>query len=181
MAHHPDPASPLARILPGAPFTEWHTGVVEAPIERVWDALHHLCWSDLRVTKPLLLARGFGAGGLMDEGCLETFWRVAAVEEQPPRDTLFALVGKPWTLRGGSRPTASVAEVMAFGEPGWLKYGMEWRLTPLVGDRTFVETSTLCLPTDARAHRRFAAYWALIRVGSGLIRRDMIAALRRLA
>jgi hypothetical protein len=49
----------------------------------------------------------------------------------------------------------------------------------LPGGRTFVETATLCEATDAVARRRFAVYWKGIRVFSGLIRRDILAALDR--
>jgi hypothetical protein len=51
---------------------------------------------------------------------------------------------------------------------------MEWVLTALPGDRTLVETATICEATDARAQRRFSVYWTVIRPFSGLIRRDIM-------
>lgn len=45
----------------------------------------------------------------------------------------------------------------------------------------WIETRTLCPPTDAAARRIFSAYRLTIRIGSGVIRRDMIATIRRFA
>lgn len=42
-------------------------------------------------------------------------------------------------------------------------------------------TETRGYSTDSRARRRFAVYWALIRPASGLVRRDMLATVRRRA
>ena len=40
-------------------------------------------------------------------------------------------------------------------------------------------TETRVESTDARARRLFALYWLVIRLGSGLIRRDLLRAVRR--
>lgn len=181
----------LADALTGAAFGEWHSGVIAADVDRVWDALHRVRWLDLRFTRPLLLARGLGLGGGIGRGCLETFAPLGVLVENRdvgetgpqhgPVETAVLLIGKPWFLVPRSVHVADADAFRAFAEPGWLKYGMEWRLWPLPDGRTFIETSTLCEPTDGRAHRNFAAYWLLIRAGSGAIRREMIAAVGRLA
>jgi len=75
----------------------------------------------------------------------------------------------------------SLEQLRAFDDGGWLKYGMEWVLSPVAGERTLVETVTLCEATDPAARRRFGAYWGLIRPFSGLVRRDILAALARRA
>lgn len=65
-----------------------------------------------------------------------------------------------------------------FDEPGYAKTAV--RLEALVeGDRTRIETETLVIGTDRAANRKFAPYWALIRLPSGLIRRDWLAAIDR--
>ena len=74
---------------------------------------------------------------------------------------------------------ASLDDLRDFDEPGWLKFGMEWTLSPLAGGRTLVETVTLCEATDERSRRRFSAYWALIRPFSGLIRRELLGVVAR--
>ncbi|MFX0537881.1 hypothetical protein ACQBAT_03875 [Ornithinimicrobium sp. Y1847] len=171
--------SELVALLPGAEFGEFHHGVIDAGPEEVWRALHLVRWSDLRLSKPLLLARGFGAGPGMDRGVLATFEPLGVTVGQPPTRTFVAMVGRPWSPVPGSRTVSTPEEVADFAEPGWLRYGMEWHLVPLPGDRTLVETWTVCAPTDATARRRFRAYWTVVRPGSGLIRREIIGAVRR--
>jgi hypothetical protein len=43
-------------------------------------------------------------------------------------------------------------------------------------DGTELVTETRVISTDAATARRFAAYWLMVRIGSGLIRRDLLRA-----
>lgn len=172
-------AGRLGRVLDRAEFGEWHHGVIDAPAERVWVTLRRLRWADLRMGKALLIARGLGTR--LDQPWWATFAALGPSFEDEPTEMGFALVGRPWSMRPRSHTLGDTDAVHAFSQPGWLKYGMTWRLSSLPDGRTLVETVTLCQPTDASARRRFRAYWFLIRPGSGLIRRDMIAALARLS
>lgn len=176
-----EPSSPLSRTLSNAAFREYHCGVIDSPIDDAWAALHALRWADLTATKPLLLARGFGTTGLMDSGCLELFVRHGASEQSPPHRSTVVMVGKPWSPRPAWMPIDSLIECREFTAPGWLKYGMDWRLTELGDDRTLVETTTLCEATDRSARVKFSLYWGLIRGFSGLVRRDMLGSIGRLA
>lgn len=173
--------SPLAEVLPGSQFGEAHSGIVDAGSDRVWEALHALHWTDLRLGWPLMAVRGLGAPAARDT-VFETFTRRAgaAYVEEPPTVAWLAMIGKPWKPVPESVEVATIEEMRAYAEPGWLKYGMEWLLHDLGDGRTLVETRTLCEATDSGARRAFRAYWTLIRPFSGVIRLDMIAALRRL-
>lgn len=172
----------LATVMPGHQFGEHHSGIVEAPPTVVWEALQRMRWTDLRVTRPLMALRGLG-GKVLRDRVIETFTdRAGAVlAEEAPRALLLVMVGKPWSLVPQRIQMDSFDEVKDFSRPGWLKYGMEWALHPLAEDRTLVETRTLCEATDQSARRRFGSYWVGIRWASGLVRLDMISALRRLS
>jgi hypothetical protein len=50
---------------------------------------------------------------------------------------------------------------------------MEFRLEPIPG-ATLLSTETRVLATDPRTRRAFAAYWFLIRAGSGAVRREVL-------
>ena len=178
--------STLAEALPRSRFREQHTLVVDAPAEKVWVALSTVQWSDLRLTAPLMLVRGLGrtrgAFGrrLLDQG------PVRLLHADPPRYAAAAAIGRPWQLRPERGPEAgSLADILAFDEPGWLKYGMDFTMTAARTERargataTQITTTTLCEPTDEAARRRFAPYWRAIRPFSGLIRRDMLSAIAR--
>lgn len=171
----------LADALPGAEFVEFHSLVIDAASERVWQALQDVTWADLRVTTPLLVARGLGslAGRrrrLFDDG------PVRLVHTQPGQYVAGGRIARPWQLVPALGPEVSTLDELAAQQEGsWLKYGMDFHLHPLCGNRTRLETTTLCEPTDEHARRRFSAYWVVIRPFSGLVRRDMLHAVARRA
>lgn len=168
---------PLGRALGAGSVRSAHLGVVAAPVESVWEALVTLRWTDLPVGSVLMRLRGLGRVA-DDVTCLELFAPYAAMLQEAPRTCVVAMIGKPWSPVPRTRPVGSFDDFVAFNEPGWLRYGMEWCLTPTVDSRTLVETRTLCQPTSRSAAVLFRAYWTLIRAGSALIRREMIAGIR---
>lgn len=86
---------------------------------------------------------------------------------------------QPWKVHGGHTPPAlDAAELRAFAAPGWVKVGYDFVLRA-DGARTLLSTETRVEATDARTGVLFGAYWTLIRLGSGLIRRDMLRAVAR--
>jgi len=169
----------LGNALPHAQFGEHHARVVDADPDRVWSALHEVRWGDLRLTRPLMAVRlGWrrtaGAPRMVDAG------PGAPIHRDPPRTMSSGLVGQPWHAVPRMGPAmASLDDLRDFDEPGWLKFGMEWTLSPLAGGRTLVETVTLCAATDEHSRRRFSAYWTLIRPFSGLIRRELLGVVAR--
>lgn len=173
----------LADALPHAEFAESHSLVIASPPDRVWDALHSTRWSDLRLTKVLMLVRGLGFSGrhhddrtLMEGGPVEL---LITVED---RYAAGGRVAKPWKPVPEVGPdVATLDELAAYAGAGWLKYGMDFTLHPLPGGRTRLETTTLCEPTDDVARRRFTPYWRFIRPFSGLVRRDLLRAVARRA
>lgn len=171
----------LTRSISEPEFDEHHCRVIEAPAERVWQGLQQLRWVDLGVAQVLMMVRGLGGSGRLSAPCLELFTPVCVRTDEPPLSCSMAMIGRPWSPFPRSRHPHSFDEVAAFTEPGWLKYGMDFTLTPLDGGRTLIETRTLCQPTDAHARRAFGRYWRLIGPFSGLIRMRMLTAIDRLA
>lgn len=167
--------TPLASSLPGAQFAEYHSRILNAAPDAVWGTFHTLSWRDLRVTKPLMAIRLPSAIGGVRRRLVEPPSPAAPIFEDEARYSTSGMIGRPWKPRPELGPVVENLEQLAgFDQPGWLKYGMEWVLTPLSGGRTLVETATICEATDVHARRRFGAYWFVIRVFSGLIRRDIL-------
>lgn len=173
--------SPLGAVLPNHQFSEYHYGLIDAPAETVWAAVHALQWRDLRLGRPLMMLRSLGTL-ISDESVIDFFVKHcgATSSANRPLTLVVAMIGKPWSPVLPKMAAHSLGFVHDFDEPGWLKYGMEWLLEPLSDGRTLIETRTLCEATDAAARRAFKAYWTLIRPGSSLLRYEMIAAIRRL-
>lgn len=173
--------SPLVSALPGAQFTEHHVRVIATGQERVWRALHEVTWDDLTVSGMLLRLRFASRSPFSGKRLVEPPGPGVPIEEEAPRWLTSGMIGRPWNPRPTPGPRVrSLAELSAFDEPGWLKYGMQWQLTALPGGRTRVTTTTVCEATDRSAYRRFRRYWTAIRLFSGLVRLDMLHALDRL-
>ncbi|AKT51690.1 hypothetical protein [Arsenicicoccus sp. oral taxon 190] len=171
--------SPLASAIPRSAFTEHHDTVVAAPPTRVWDALMTTRWADLALARPLFAIRSLGRLELANTLVTDPRGPGRPIHVDPPHYYSSGMVGRPWEPRADAqRPIESLDQLREFAEPGWLRYGMDFRLTPLPGSRTHLETTTRCDPTDEVARRRFRAYWAVIRPFSGLLRRDLLRAIR---
>jgi hypothetical protein len=184
----------LDDVLPVYRHRERHATQVAAAPEAVWSALHAVSAGDLRLTRVLttiralparLARRGMPGGGLpadrtFVDAFLERGYRELRVD--PPSTLVAGAAGQPWRLRGGER-TADVVDrdgFRAFARPGFVLIATSFELEAL-GDGTRLCTETRVQPTDAAAARAFRPYWWAIRAGSGLIRRDMLHAVRRRA
>jgi hypothetical protein len=177
----------LDECLPGWEFRELHRRLVAAPPERVWDTLVTLRGSDVRLTRALMAIRALPArlaGGryrLMDaredrsllDGFLANGFLVLG---RGPDEMVLGAVGRFWRPRGGGLVSLADADQFArFAEPGFAKAVVNFR-TAATGQGTLLSTETRVLATDERTRRVFGLYWTIIRLGSGLIRRDILAA-----
>ena len=170
----------IDEVMPTYDFHERHSRWIDAPPERVWQALATLSFTDLTLTRPLVALRGLRPGRSHHTEPLFQRGPVTIYETDPPRYGIGGLVARPWQPRPAHLPITTLAEFARFDEPGWTKCLTDFQLVPeRCGVR--LSTETRGYSTDDRARRRFAAYWALIRLPSGLIRRDMLAAVDRRA
>ena len=173
----------LDDVVPVADHVTRQSRVIDAPPPVVWEELHRLRVSSLPVTLlfsalralPVLLAgRGRRRGGLD-----RTFLDVVPIPElasDPPSHVLFGGVLQAWRLTGGERPPELDADgVREWSEPGWVKVGMEFRLTPAVGG-TRLTCETRIEATDPGTRRRFGLYWLAVQPGSSAIRWELLTA-----
>lgn len=178
--------SPLDRVLPQFAHREVHTLDVGAAPELVWAALHEVRGTELPVTRVLTAIRGLGVRG-RSRPVLQAFTarEFTVVLDEPPRALATAAAGQPWRLRGAETVALADAEAVAgFTRPGFVLMGMSFALESLGGHgggRTRLTTETRVQPTDAAAARRFRPYWLVIRAGSGVIRHELLRAVRRRA
>lgn len=169
----------LDRILSEYQFVERHTVLVHASREAVWRALHEVGAGELVMTRALfglrtLPARLAGTRAPANEGP----WLAAMLQsgfkllvETPGRELVLGTSGRFWELRPRRRPQP---------DPGAAVAAMDFRLEEAQGG-IVLTTETRVAVADRSARRRFAVYWAAIRIGSGLIRGDLLRAVRRRA
>jgi hypothetical protein len=97
------------------------------------------------------------------------------VAERPGEEVVFGITGRFWALRElAAMAAAEDADAFVrYAEPGCAKAALSLALEALPeGTRLSTETRVKCV--DARAYRRFALYWTLIKPFSGWIRRDIL-------
>jgi hypothetical protein len=102
----------------------------------------------------------------------------AILGEVPGREVVLGTIGRFWRASGGMRPFAP-AEFAGFSEPGWAKGAWNFLVEPGPDGGTTLSTETRVRCTDARSRRTFRRYWLLVRPFSGLIRIEMLRAIRR--
>lgn len=103
--------------------------------------------------------------------------------ERPGEEIVLGTFGRFWTLREQANMQAplDLADFQAFDRPGWAKGAISLRVEPRDDGSSTLVTETRVLCMDDRARRRFAPYWALIRMFSGWIRRDFLRGIARIA
>ena len=178
----------LDELLPDPHFRERHGRRIEAPPADVWRAIEELRLGDLVLSRALMGVRMLPArlagrrqavrmvsGRLLEEG------PVPVLASEPTRAAVAGGVLQPWKITGGHEPPElDAAALQAFAEPGWVKVGFDFILEP-AGSGTRLTTETRVTATDPGTRARFRIYWTIIRLGSGLIRRDMLRAVARRA
>ena len=171
--------SALDRLLPDYQFVERHKTLVRASRQEVWRALHEVQPSEMALTRILFGVRTLPArlAGARREGphgpwlpsLLRSGFKVMA--ETPEQELVLGTSGRFWELRARPRPQP---------DPGGAVAAMDFRLEETQGG-TLLTTETRVAVEDRAARRRFAFYWVVIRIGSGVIRRDLLHAMRRRA
>jgi hypothetical protein len=171
----------LDDIVPVADHVTRQSRVVEAPRRVVWEELQALKLRSLPVS--LLLGAMRAVPVLLTgkwRGHLDTrFLDVIPVPElssEPPTAVVFGGVLQAWRLTGGERPPQLDADgLREFAEPGWVRIGMEFRLTPAVGG-THLSSETRVAATDPATLKRFNRYWIVVGPGSSAIRWEVLTA-----
>jgi hypothetical protein len=160
----------LSEVLPRWDVRKRRSIELDAPAERVWEALHATTLGEMRVARVLFRLRGLpadAAGGILD---LEGFRRLA---ESPGRELVVGAVGKPWLPTGG---LVRGADPRTFEEPGYALMA----LNVVYSDNTLsTETRVRC--TDARSRLFFKLYWLVVGAFSNVVRDDWLRAVKRRA
>lgn len=175
----------LDEIQPVWHFRNHHSRVVDAPAERVAEAVESVRMD--RDASPLVRlffrARGLSipSGPTPREALTSTGFTVLA--EREGREIVFGIAGKFWAPREMAHlvRVPDARAYVEFDRPGEAKGVMTLVVEPLPDGRALLKTETRVTCSDRRARLLFGAYWTLIGIPSGLIRHDMLRAIARRA
>jgi hypothetical protein len=159
-------ATRLDEFMPVYQFDERHAIHVDAPPQRVYDAVHAVRAGEIRLFRTLTAIRRFGRAG--PESILN------APEQQPLLDV---------ATRTGFRYLADDPReiVVATTLIPNAEAMMNFLITPDARGGTLLSTETRVYARNDSARRRFANYWRFIQPGSDIIRRMWLRAIKRRA
>ena len=171
-------------FLPHYDVVERHEIFIAATPARVYKCLRALDVGRMPFTAALLAFRGIphlltGAVRPSLRMTLEDLISLGFVvlADDPPLELVLGVAGRFW------RPTSDIVRISAsdfgsFAQPGNARAAWNFRIEPEPGgSRLHTETRVECV--DHAALRSFRIYWAVVGPFSGLIRRDMLRAIRR--
>jgi hypothetical protein len=182
----------LDTLMPMYDFHETHSVLVQATPERTYAALREVTPEEVALLRTLfairaLPARLTGRRGqlfaarqpLLQQMLRGGFVLLAA---EPGRELVLGAVGQFWRAAcGSSVRVANAQEFLAFDRPDYARAAMNFRLEQRPSGVVTVTTETRVRIPDAVARKKFAVYWRVIVLGSALIRKMMLQAVKRQA
>lgn len=182
----------LDEWLPTYQFNEIHRVTVRASPEKTFVALKQLTWAELSPLVKLLLglralpARLSGkTEPAMDasQPMLDLMYAQGFIPlAESSNEIVFGLIGQFWKLKDDMTPPIHTPqEFLAFDDPAFAKVAANLavrEITPMLMECT---TETRIYVPDPNTRKKFALYWIAIRLGSGLLRRVWLAAIKRRA
>lgn len=185
----------IDEYLPEYDAREIHRTLVHAPASRIYSVLRTTDLAGATVVRILLALRALPGALLSPSRGLRRFrtrlgssvtlrdfeahgFRVLA--ENRPQELLIGLIGSFWKPDGGLLPV-DVATFKGTQLPGTARVAWNFSIAEQEKGTCELATETRVKCADARSRRYFDLYWALIRPGSGLIRRSMLRSIRKKA
>ena len=177
----------IEKFAPVYDVSEYHETGVHAPIQTVYDALRTTDFGASPIIRILLRLRQLPASlgkprqprmilnldAILKSGFI-------LLGENAPTEIAIGVIGQFWKLSGG-RSCVDAAGFDAFDKPGYAKAVWNFSLVDLGANVTRLATETRVVCTDRASKLRFRLYWALIGLFSGLIRRQVLRAIKRKA
>ncbi len=176
----------IDKFAPESQFRESHRIAVRAPADAVLRAIREVTAREIRLFRFLTWLGRMGRPSpetilnpSPDKPILEVALRSGFLElGSSPREIV---VGAVVISPSGARPPLSPDAFRSITSPGYAKAVMNFRIDQALHPSCVVTTETRVWATDDQTARRFAVYWWTIRLGSGLIRRMWLRAIRRRA
>lgn len=166
----------IDEYLPQYDAVKRHCIEITAPAEKVYAAARALEVRSSPVIRGLFRLRGLPGQCLSLEGLLNTGFIILG--EDPPRELLLGLVGRFWRFSGDLQ-LVQESQYREFNRPGYAKAAWNFSLDPVNEKVTRLSTETRVLCTDKKSRWKFRIYWTFIRPFSGLIRKEILRAIKR--
>lgn len=169
----------IDEFLPRWDVRERHHIKINAPAPIVSAAARQMDLRGSYLTNLLFKMRGIPASA---EFALDDLLKMSFVllGETEGKELLLGLTGKFWQP-SGDLVRITPDRFVQFNEQGYAKAVWNFSLDEITNGAVRLNTETRVLCTDAASRRRFRLYWFFIGAFSGLIRREMLSAIKSAA
>ena len=180
-------ASEIDRAAPSYEFRERHSLRVRATPERIHDAIMSVTADEIFLFRTLMWIRRLGRPL---PPTIRSMPKGTSLHEIATRTTFITLADSVRELVSATvvarpkdtpRPRSADELLSLRARPGYAIATMSWTTLPQRDGTCLVSTETRVHATDGGTRLRFAAYWLLIRAGSGFVRRMWLRAVRKRA
>lgn len=167
----------IDEFLPEHDFIETHEISIRSDAANIYRVANEIDFSESRIIRWLFRLRGMTAEDLTLKALRRS--RFETLGETLNKELVLGLVGKFWTVRGDLKKIDQESFKM-FDTAGYAKAVWNFSLAADGPDtRLTTETRIKCLDDESR--KRFGFYWTFIQPFSGLIRMEMLRAIKRRA
>jgi hypothetical protein len=183
------PTNRLDEFAPVYQFHEVHSIRVDAPADRVYDAIKQVSADEISLFRTLTWIRRLGRPappGILNAPGHQPLLSVATrtsfllLAEEPNHEIV---VGTAVLVPRERRPTKQpiADDFKSMRAPGFALASMNFVVQPEGANTCLVTTETRVYATDPDSTRTFARYWRVIYPGSALIRRMWLRAIKHRA
>src|SRR5258708_33956207 len=175
--------SALGTWMPVYEVAARYARVIDAPVDRVWQAVEAAQPGRLPIVRWLFGLRRMSFKQETPRPILESLTRSGflVLERREREEVVIGVVGRFWTFTSGIVRMPSPEAWRDYAEPGSARSAMCIHLSPLGATRTRVVTETRVQTFGSEAHRSFRRYWTFVAPFSGGIRKAWLAEIARLS
>ncbi|HEY3403555.1 MAG TPA: hypothetical protein VGK59_09225 [Ohtaekwangia sp.] len=165
------------KYLPVFHFSEGHSVVIQASPKKIFSLVDNMDFRRSWIIRILFALRGIPASMTSLNGLAKG--KFITLEVIPDQEIIIGLIGRFW------KPTGDLQyfdpkEFTKLNQEGFAKACWNFYLTPEGrGIRLATETRIFC--ADENSRKKFSRYWFVIRPFSGIIRKEMLKAIKRQA
>lgn len=168
----------IDEFLPEFDFEEKHSIAILADAATVYEAAQDANFGESWLVRTLLTLRGMSADALTLRNLSYSKFRILG--ERPARELLIGLAGRFWTPWGDLQDV-NAENFKAFEKSGYAKAVWNFSLESDDEGLTRLTTETRIKCLDDGSRRCFRFYWTFVQPFSGLIRMEMLKAIKRKA
>jgi hypothetical protein len=154
-------------------FNEVHRTIIDAPPEVIYRLAQDLDFSDSWIIQMLFFLRGLPAKEISIKRLGDQKFTI--LEEVPNKEVMIGLIGEFWKPSGNLQ--FFTAETFSTFKGPYAKATWNFMLESKEG-KTVLSTETRIACPDPKTKKAFARYWFVIGPFSGLIRKEMLRAIR---